>query len=126
MPKKNEKETPQDMMKMLMFQMRAKRVARHMDTVVDAKECVDDSSRIYDKLESEQARFHYMTSHLFSWSAVLSDDLCDLMDCITDLSEKMHYVLKRLDKLEGGSEDTEDTEDDEDGNGDNDFTFGGF
>lgn len=123
MPKKNEKETPQDMMKMLMFQMRAKRVALHMDTVVDAKECVDDSSKIYDKLNSEQARFHYMTSYLFSWSAVLSDDLCDLMDCITDLSERMHYVLKRLDKLEGGSEDTED---DEDGNGDNDFTLGGF
>lgn len=123
MPKKNEKDMPQDMMKILMFQMRAKRASQHMDTVVDAEECVDDSKRIYDKLGSEQARFHYTTSHLFSWSAVISDDLCDIMDCLTDLSDRLHSISKRLDKLDGGSEDDEDTED---GNGDNDFTFGGF
>lgn len=123
MPKKNEKETLQDMMKVLMFEMRSKRVARHMDNVVDAKECVDVSSRIYDKLASEQERFHYTISHLFSWSAVMSDDLCDIMECLTDLSDRLHSISKRLDKLDGGSEDTED---DEDGNGDNDFTLGGF
>lgn len=123
MPKKNEKETPEDMMKMSMFQMRAKRVADHMDTVVDAKKCVDNSSKVYDMLNSEQTRFHYITSLLFCWSAVLSDDLCDLMDCLTDLSDRLHSISKRLDRLEGGSEDTED---DEGGNGDNDFTLGGF
>lgn len=124
MDKKNDKETPQDMMKMLMFQMRSKRVKHHMDTVVDAKECVEDTNKLYDKLASEQTRFHYIESHLFGWSAVMSDDLCDIMDCLTDLSARLHSISKRLDKLDGGTEDDEDDEDD--GNGNNDFTFGGF
>lgn len=123
MDKKNNKETPQDIMKMLMFQARARRVEEHMDSVVDNKACVEDSKKLFDKLETEKSRFHYIESHLFGWAAVMSDDLCDIMENITYLNDKLHDISKRLDKLDGTAEDDED---DEDGNGDNDFTFGGF